>query len=104
MNVVPRSARQLMHAVELADLTLARRIYFEQILPVVNVLARKYNPTGTIKAGVCARGINVGVPRRPGQSSSRPPIKPASRAWWPASPAPRPSRKGASGRAAGGAA
>jgi 4-hydroxy-tetrahydrodipicolinate synthase len=69
MNVVPRSAQQLMRAVgELGDLRLARRIYYKQILPVVDVLARNYNPTGTIKAGVCARGVDVGAPRRPGRS------------------------------------
>ena len=69
MNVVPRSAQQLVRAVgELGDLHLARRIYYVQILPVVDVLARNYNPTGTIKAGVCARGVNVGGPRRPGRS------------------------------------
>ncbi len=68
MNVVPRSAQQLMRAVsELGNLHLARRIYYNQILPVVDVLARNNNPTGTIKAGVCARGVEVGVPRRPGQ-------------------------------------
>lgn len=67
MNVAPRSARQLMRAVqELSDLTLARRIYYRQILPLVDVLARNLNPTGTIKQGVCARGVDVGVPRRPG--------------------------------------
>lgn len=71
MNVVPRSARQLMRAVgELGDWELARRIYYAQILPVVDVLARNYNPTGTIKAGVCARGVNVGVPRKPGNTVS----------------------------------
>jgi 4-hydroxy-tetrahydrodipicolinate synthase len=71
MNVVPRSAWQLMRAVvERADLHLARRIYYTQILPVVDVLARNYNPTGTIKAGVCARGVEVGAPRRPGHPVS----------------------------------
>jgi 4-hydroxy-tetrahydrodipicolinate synthase len=75
MNVVPRSAQQLVRAVgELGDLRLARRIYYTQILPVVDVLARNYNPTGTIKAGVRARGIDVGVPRRPGRS-----VRPADR-------------------------
>lgn len=69
MNVAPRSARQLMRAVqELSDLALARRIYYRQILPLVDVLARNLNPTGTIKFGVCARGVDVGVPRRPGRS------------------------------------
>jgi 4-hydroxy-tetrahydrodipicolinate synthase len=72
MNVVPRSAQQLMRAAgELGDYHLARRIYYEQILPVVDVLARNQNPTGTIKAGVCARGVDVGVPRRPGGATSR---------------------------------
>ena len=67
MNVVPRSAQQLMRAVgELGDLSLARRIYYRQILPVVDVINRNNNPTGTIKAGVCARWVDVGVPRRPG--------------------------------------
>lgn len=71
MNVAPRSARQLVRAVsELSDLKLARRIYYKQILPTVDVLARNLNPTGTIKAGVCARGVDVGVPRRPGHTVS----------------------------------
>jgi hypothetical protein len=53
------------------------------ILPVVDVLARNNNPTGTIKAGVCARGhagpraaVEVGVPRRPGQG-----VGPADRTY-----------------------
>ncbi len=66
MNAVPRSAQQLMAAVDRGDLPLARRIYHGQILPVVDVLAGNYNPTGTIKAAVRARGVDVGVPRRPG--------------------------------------
>jgi 4-hydroxy-tetrahydrodipicolinate synthase len=66
MNAAPRSAQQLMRAVELSKLNLARRIYYRQILPLVDVMARNNNPTGTIKAGVCARGVEVGVPRRPG--------------------------------------
>ena len=65
MNIVPRSARQLMRAV-VKDLNLARCIYYRQILPFVDVMSRNFNPTGTIKAGVCARGVNVGAPRRPG--------------------------------------
>ena len=68
MNAVPRSARQLVRAVvEFGDLPLARRIYYEQILPLVDVLAANHNPTGTIKAAVRARAVDVGVPRRPGQ-------------------------------------
>jgi 4-hydroxy-tetrahydrodipicolinate synthase len=72
LNVVPRSAQQLMQALgELGDLGLARRIYYEQILPLVDLLARNNNPTGTIKAGVCARGVEVGAPRRPGHPVGR---------------------------------
>jgi len=66
MNVVPRSAQQLMRAVHSGDLEIARRIYYTQILPIVDVMARNYNPTGTIKAGIRARGVDVGTPRRPG--------------------------------------
>jgi 4-hydroxy-tetrahydrodipicolinate synthase len=69
MNIVPRSARQLMRAV-VKDLNLARRIYYRQILPFVDVMSRNFNPTGTIKAGVCARGVNVGAPRKPGSRVS----------------------------------
>ena len=66
MNVVPKSAQQLIRAVQCGDLALARRVYYRQILPIVDVMARNNNPTGTIKAGVRARGVDVGVPRRPG--------------------------------------
>jgi 4-hydroxy-tetrahydrodipicolinate synthase len=66
MNAVPRSAQQLMRAVARGDLVLARRIYYTQILPLVDVLAANSNPTGTIKAAVRARGVEVGAPRRPG--------------------------------------
>jgi 4-hydroxy-tetrahydrodipicolinate synthase len=69
MNIVPRSARQLMRAV-VKDLNLARRIYYRQILPFVDMMSRNFNPTGTIKAGVCARGVKVGAPRRPGNPVS----------------------------------
>jgi 4-hydroxy-tetrahydrodipicolinate synthase len=69
MNAVPRSAQQLMRAVgESADLALARRIYYQQILPLVDVMMGNNNPTGTIKAAVCARGVDVGMPRRPGSA------------------------------------
>lgn len=72
MNAVPRSAQQLMRAVtELGDLALARQIYYEQVLPVVDMLRRNNNPTGTIKAAVGARGVEVGVPRRPGSPVSQ---------------------------------
>ena len=69
MNAVPRSAQQLMRAVgEGGDLALARRIYYQQILPLVDVMMGNNNPTGTIKAAVCARGVDVGAPRRPGSA------------------------------------
>ena len=66
MNAVPRSAQQLLRAVDRGDLPLARRIYYTQVLPLVDVLAGNQNPTGSIKAAVRARGVDVGVPRRPG--------------------------------------
>jgi dihydrodipicolinate synthase/N-acetylneuraminate lyase len=56
-----------MKAVESHDLELARGIYFDRILPLVEMLDRTSNPTGTIKAGVRLQGIDVGVPRLPGQ-------------------------------------
>jgi 4-hydroxy-tetrahydrodipicolinate synthase len=68
LNVVPRAGAELLRAIaESRDLELARRIYFERILPLVDMLDRTSNPTGTIKAGVRLRGIGVGVPRLPGQ-------------------------------------
>lgn len=66
MNVAPLSARQLMDAVAAGDLQLARRIYFEQLLPLADLISVSNNPMGVIKAGVTARGVDVGVPRRPG--------------------------------------
>lgn len=72
MNVVPRSAKQLMIAVhEKEDLSLAKHIYFKQILPLVDAMIQSNNPTGTIKAGVSLRGIDVGIPRRPGSRLTR---------------------------------
>lgn len=66
LNVVPRSGRQLLRAVhELSNLELARGIYFEQILPLVDVMEKTSNPTGTIKAGLKLRGLDVGDPRAP---------------------------------------
>jgi 4-hydroxy-tetrahydrodipicolinate synthase len=68
LNVVPRTGADLLSAVaEKRDLDLARRIYFERILPLVDMLERTSNPTGTIKAGLRLRGIDVGIPRPPGQ-------------------------------------
>jgi 4-hydroxy-tetrahydrodipicolinate synthase len=71
LNVVPRSGLQLLRAVhEQGDLVLARRVYYRQVLPVFDVLRRSANPTGTLKAGLVAQGIDVGVPRRPGRELS----------------------------------
>jgi dihydrodipicolinate synthase/N-acetylneuraminate lyase len=71
MNVVPRSARQLMDAVIVdRDLVRARHIYYRRILPLVDLMLHNSNPTGTIKAGLRARGVDVGVPRRPGSGVS----------------------------------
>jgi dihydrodipicolinate synthase/N-acetylneuraminate lyase len=71
MNAAPRSAQQLLQAVHyIKDLELARRIYYRQILPFVDIMSRNNNPTGTIKAGVRARGVDVGSPRRPGTGVS----------------------------------
>ena len=71
MNVVPRSARQLMDAVIVdRDLARARHIYYSRILPLVDLMFQNSNPTGTIKAGLRARGVEAGVPRRPGSGVS----------------------------------
>jgi 4-hydroxy-tetrahydrodipicolinate synthase len=67
LNVVPRAGVELMSAVGSRDLELARGIYFDRILPLVDLLERTSNPTGTIKAGLRLRGIDAGVPRAPGQ-------------------------------------
>ncbi len=66
LNVMPRSGRQLMRAVQMGDLELARRINREQILPTFQVIQSSLNPSGTIKHGLACRGIDVGIPRRPG--------------------------------------
>jgi len=75
LNVVARSGRQLMTAAERDDMELARRIYYRQILPLVDEMARNNNPTGTIKAGLAARGVAVGAPRRPGQALQGEPLR-----------------------------
>ena len=72
LNVVPKSGRQMMDAVfKRGDFELARQIYYRRILPLVDIMGRNKNPTGTIKAGLRARGVDVGVPRRPGSDVSR---------------------------------
>jgi 4-hydroxy-tetrahydrodipicolinate synthase len=68
LNIVPRAGKDLLTAVhERGELDNARRIYFERILPVTDLLERTSNPTGTIKAGLRAQGVEVGTPRPPGQ-------------------------------------
>jgi 4-hydroxy-tetrahydrodipicolinate synthase len=67
MNVVPGAARLMLQRLRAErDLAGARAIYYELVLPLVDLMFETRNPTGTIKAGLRARGVNVGVPRRPG--------------------------------------
>jgi 4-hydroxy-tetrahydrodipicolinate synthase len=71
LNVVCGPARQLMDALlRDGDLVRARRIYYERVLPLVDIMFANCNPTGTIKAALRARGVGVGVPRRPGSDVS----------------------------------
>ena len=71
MNVVPRQAREMQRAILVdRDLVRARAIYYDHVLPLVDFMFRWSNPTGTIKAGLRARGVEVGVPRRPGSDLS----------------------------------
>lgn len=72
MNVVPRQAREMLGAIRVdRDLVHARAIYYNRVLPLVDLMFRASNPTGTIKAGLRARGVDAGVPRRPGGDVSR---------------------------------
>jgi len=67
MNVVPGAARRMLHRIRTErDLAGARAVYYDLVLPLVDLMFRTENPTGTIKAGLRARGVEVGVPRRPG--------------------------------------
>ena len=69
LNVVPRSGRQLLRAVdERGDMALARRIYYGQVLPVFDVLRRSSNPHGHPQGWPVPPGIDVGLPRRPGRA------------------------------------
>lgn len=71
INVVPRSAKQLIQAAcSLLDFELARHIYYNQILPTVDLISSNNKPTATIKAGVTARGIRTGLARRPSSDIS----------------------------------
>lgn len=68
MNAAPRSARRMMRlVVDQGDLPSARDLYYRHLLPLVDLMVRTSNPTGTIKAAMRARGIDAGVPRRPGR-------------------------------------
>ncbi|MEO8663079.1 MAG: dihydrodipicolinate synthase family protein, partial [Bryobacteraceae bacterium] len=64
LNVVPEAGAALMAE---RDPAVAREIYYRQILPVSDWIARTNNPSGVIKAGVTLRGIDCGAPRRPGR-------------------------------------
>lgn len=67
LNVVPHEAREMLRAiVDDGDLARARAIYYRDVLPLVDLMFDTSNPTGTIKAGLRARGVDAGVPRRPG--------------------------------------
>jgi 4-hydroxy-tetrahydrodipicolinate synthase len=67
MNVAPGPAKKMMDAVLLhGDFARARAIYFDQLLPIVDIIAASSNPMGTIKAGLRARGLDMGLPRKPG--------------------------------------
>ncbi len=67
MNAAPRSALRMLRLIrDDRDLVAARDIYYRHLLPLVDLMARNNNPTGTIKAAMRARGLDAGVPRRPG--------------------------------------
>ena len=67
MNVVPGEAKRMFHLLrDQRDLAAAREVYYGAILPLVDLMFATRNPTGTIKAGLRVRGIDVGVPRPPG--------------------------------------
>jgi len=71
MNAAPRSAHRMMRLIlDGRDLTAARDIYYRHLLPLVDLMMRNSNPTGTIKAAMRARGLPVGVPRKPGTDVS----------------------------------
>lgn len=67
LNVVPREARAMLRAATCeGDLRRARTLYYERVLPLVDLMFETSNPTGVIKAGLRARGVDVGIPRPPG--------------------------------------
>jgi 4-hydroxy-tetrahydrodipicolinate synthase len=77
MNVVPGAARRLLRLLrEERDLAAARDIYYALVLPLVDLMFEMRNPTGVIKAGLRARGVDVGAPRRPGSD-----VPPAAASW-----------------------
>jgi 4-hydroxy-tetrahydrodipicolinate synthase len=70
MNVVPRQSREMLRAIDAGDLAAARQAYYTDVLPLVDRMFSSSNPTGIIKAGLRARGVEVGVPRSPGSDVS----------------------------------
>lgn len=71
MNAAPRSARRMMRLIrEHRDLAAARDVYYRHLLPLVDLMVRNSNPTGTIKTAMRARGLDAGVPRKPGRDVS----------------------------------
>jgi 4-hydroxy-tetrahydrodipicolinate synthase len=71
MNAAPRSARRMMQLIlDGRDLAAARAVYYRHLLPLVDLMTRNSNPTGTIKAAMRVRGLPAGVPRRPGSDVS----------------------------------
>jgi 4-hydroxy-tetrahydrodipicolinate synthase len=70
-NVAPHSANRMLAAIHRdGDVAAARDIYYRHLLPIVDLMIRNNNPTGTIKAGLRVQGLDVGVPRRPGSDVS----------------------------------
>lgn len=62
LNILPEAGAALLTETNPAA---ARDIYYRRILPLADWMSLTNNPTGVIKAGVAARGIVCGVPRRP---------------------------------------
>lgn len=64
LNIAPEAGAALVSE---TNLPRAREIYYRRILPLADWIARTNNPAGVLKAGVEARGIACGAPRRPGR-------------------------------------
>jgi len=71
LNVIPALGCELLCACGAkSNLAKARRIYFDLVLPLAELLEVTLNPMGVIKAALRAQGIEVGAPRPPGASLS----------------------------------